>query len=65
MKLIVKENLMLRPYQVIYILPLQYVDYILERRKQGKVEGKEVLHRGGGRCYGEGMGGAMEREEVL
>ena len=60
MKLIVKENLMLRPYQVIYILPLQYMDYIFERRKQGKVEGKEVLHRMW-EVLLRGVGGASER----
>ena len=40
-RLIVKENLMLKPYLPTYIIPLSYVDYTLERRKQGRVEGEE------------------------
>ena len=39
-RLIVKENLMLKPYLPTYIIPLGYVYYTLERRKQGRVEGE-------------------------
>ena len=46
-RLLVKENLMLKPYLPTYILPLSYVDYTLERRKQGKVEGEEGRDEGG------------------
>ena len=46
-RLLVKENLMLKPYLPTYILPLSYVDYTLERRKQGKVEGEEGRGEGG------------------
>ena len=46
-RLLVKENLMLKPYLPTYILPLSYVDYTLERRKQGKVEGEEESREGG------------------
>ena len=47
-RLLVKENLILKPYLPTYILPLSYVDYTLERRKQGKVEGEEGSARVGG-----------------
>ena len=45
-RLIVKENLMLKPYLPTYIIPLSYVDYTLERRKQGRVEGEGEGIRG-------------------
>ena len=37
-KLLVIENLMLQPYSDVYILPLSFVDYHVERRKQGRTE---------------------------
>ena len=52
-RLIVKENLMLKPYLPTYLLPLSYVDYTLERRKQGRVEGEGEGGEGRG---GEGRG---------
>lgn len=48
-RLLVKENLMLKPYLPTYILPLSYVDFTLERRKQGRVEGEEGGERKMGR----------------
>ena len=48
-RLLVKENLMLKPYLPTYILPLSYVDFTLERRKQGRVEGEEGGERRMGR----------------
>lgn len=38
MKLLVIENLMLQPCVDVYILPLSFVDYRVERRKHGHVE---------------------------
>ena len=38
-KLLVIENLMLLPSADVYIMPLSFVDYHIERRKHGKVEG--------------------------
>ena len=37
-KLLVIENLMLQPCSDVYILPLSFVDYRVERRKQGRTE---------------------------
>ena len=37
-KLLVIENLMLQPSMDVYILPLSFVDYRVERRKQGRTE---------------------------
>ena len=38
MKLLVIENIMLQPSVDVYILPLSFVVYRVERRKQGKTE---------------------------
>ncbi len=35
-KLLVIENIMLQPSMDVYILPLSYVDYEVERRKHGR-----------------------------
>lgn len=40
-KLLVIENLMLLPSADVYIMPYSYVDYRVERRKHGKVEGTD------------------------
>ncbi len=37
-KLLVIENIMLRPAMDVYILPLSFVDYQVERRKHGRSE---------------------------
>ena len=37
-KLLVVENIMLQPSVDVYILPLSFVDYRVERRKRGKSE---------------------------
>ena len=37
-RLLVLENLMLQPCYDVYILPLSFVDYRVERRRHGKVE---------------------------
>ena len=37
-KLLVVENIMLQPSVDVYILPLSFVDYQVERRKRGKSE---------------------------
>ena len=37
-KLLVIENIMLQPSMDVYILPLSFVDYRIERRKQAKTE---------------------------
>ena len=37
-RVLVMENIMLSPSSDVYILPLSYVDYVVERRKYGRVE---------------------------
>ena len=38
MRVLVMENIMLFPSSDVYILPLSYVDYVVERRKYGRME---------------------------
>jgi nuclear pore complex protein Nup210 len=46
-KLLVIENLMLLPSADSYIMPYSYVDYRIERRKHGKVQGNPTINMRG------------------